>query len=73
MSDEKDNARDSHELVKFNEGSWDLDLQDLTVEVLEQRLELAIATMHVNPDDCAGAFGCESAFGCGAFGCGTFC
>jgi hypothetical protein len=69
MDDKKD------ELQIFNEGAWDLDFQDVTIEALEQRLELAIAHTHIIPDlSCGGLFICQSAFGCDTFVCGgQFC
>ncbi len=58
------------EIVCLNQELFSLDGDSLSVEELDQRLELAVAT--VLDDLICGTFGCGSFDNCGSFGCGEF-
>lgn len=61
------NKRHPPEIVSLNRDALELNLDDISLEILERRLELA-AAMWV-----CGTFVCNSFGGsCGQFGCGTF-
>lgn len=57
------------EMVSLNKELFSLEAGNLTVEELDQRLELAVALVS---DFVCGTFVCGSFDSCGAFGCGTF-
>jgi len=57
------------EIVSFNEALITFDSGDISLEVLERRLELALA--FVKPFIC-GTFGCATFTSCNQFGCGSF-
>ena len=58
------------EITSFNNGLEGLDIDNISVEELERRLELAIGVLvSPQPDDCS-ANSC-GAHGCGAYSCGT--
>lgn len=66
----KDSRAQSTEITSFNSELENLDIENISVEELERRLELAIGVLvHPQPDDCT-AHSC-GAFGCGAHSCGT--
>ena len=54
----------SKEIVSFNKELMDFDLQDLTIEELDRRLELAVANLFITANLSCGT-------DCGSF-CGTF-
>jgi hypothetical protein len=58
------------EMISLNQELFSLDGDSLSVEELDQRLELAVAT--VVDDLICGTFGCGSFDSCGSFGCGSF-
>lgn len=64
------------EIKKLNEGIADFNFDELTVEELEKRLELAIGALPPGgPLSCIDIFTCHSAFGCqapGSFNCTNF-
>lgn len=57
------------EMTSLNEALFSLDDGNLSVEELDQRLELAIGVLS---DLVCGTFVCGTFTTCGAFGCGTF-
>lgn len=57
------------EMVSLNQELFSLEAGNLTVEELDQRLELAVAAMRIFVCD---IFTCGSYSSCGSFGCGTF-
>jgi len=57
------------EMVSLNQELFSLEAGNLTVEELDQRLELAVAAL--KPFICD-VFVCGSFASCSAFGCGTF-
>jgi len=69
---ESDKPKPNTEIQSFNEGDWELDLADVSIEALEQRLELAIGAAIMHPLTCPGTFLCNSAFGCGSYICANF-
>lgn len=76
---------DRPEIVCLTRDLVDLDLSDLTVEELETRLELAVATLwldteeNCNTNSCSSNSGgcdtntCSSNCGCGSNDCGSNC
>lgn len=58
------------EMVSLNQELFSLEAGNLTVEELDQRLELAVAAL--NGVFTCEVFGCGTFESCGAFGCGTF-
>ncbi len=56
------------EMVSLNESLFSLDDENLTVEVLDQRLEMVMVQ---DSFDC-GVFTCSSFATCADFGCTTF-
>ena len=57
------------EMISLNEELFSLDGDNLSVEELDQRLELAVASLD---DLICGTFGCGTFDNCGSFGCGSF-
>jgi len=62
--DNMSNKKDTKEIVCLNQELISFDVEDISIEVLERRLEMA-------PFIC-GTFGCASFGTCGEFGCGSF-
>jgi len=62
--------KDVMELQSFNDGLWEIDLHDVSVDALERRFELAVAVAIAEPCGIV----CESVCSpiCGQV-CGTFC
>lgn len=58
--------KDSREIVCLNQELISFDAEDISIEALERRLEMA-----VHPFICA-TFVCSSFSSCASFGCGTF-
>ena len=52
----------TEEIVSLNEALFSFDTGDVSLEVLERRLEMFIC----------GVFGCSTFKNCGEFGCGSF-
>ena len=57
------------EMVSLNQELFSLEAGNLTVEELDQRLELAVAAMRIFTCD---IFSCGTYTSCGTFSCGTF-
>lgn len=61
------------EIKKLNGGFPDIKFDELTVEELEERLELALGIM-AGPDSCLGTFSCgKTGFICGGPASGYAC
>jgi hypothetical protein len=58
--------KQAEEIVSLNQELINFDLDDISVEALERRLEMAIA------DVVCGVFVCNTHGSCSAFGCGTY-
>jgi hypothetical protein len=61
--------KNATEIVSLNRELISFDLNDISAEKLEQRLELALAALFF--DSSCGSFSCGS-FGCGTYTCDTF-
>jgi len=60
------------EITSYNKEFLNLDFDDMSVEELERRLELSIASLDLELAACNGTFDC-SGFTCGrVHSCGTF-